>query len=133
MVNTLATLNEAIGQTAKVDRVWMGWTLRTSYAVGRCGRQTSHRGQTGAKAHLLRVETLIAKDGPDDRPGLLQVGGVFSVKGCNGNGQMTGVIVKGADLADITCAKCLKRLAAIRDTTEADFVSLSEYQMAPSL
>lgn len=107
-----ATDLDDLNETRTTERVWMGWTLRRSYAVGRCGHQTSYRGRTGMKAHLLRVETLIAKEEPDV-PGKMRVGDVFSVVGCNGNGQFTGVVVKGADLADITCAKCLKRLAKL--------------------
>jgi hypothetical protein len=85
-------------------REWCGYTLETRYAVGRSG--SSRRGTSGAKIHLLLTEVVTAKTG-DHRPGTIGVGGTMSIVGvCNQNGQHNGVVMRGTDTADVTCAKC---------------------------
>lgn len=102
---TLADLNANAGTREN----FMGYTLEFRWAVGRNGK--SYRGQTGTKLHLLRTEVVVAEKG-EHVPGTYVVGATFSVGGaCGSNGQHTGVVVKGKDLADVTCEKCLKVLA----------------------
>lgn len=95
---------------------WSGWTLRRSYAVGKCGSQNGRRGRAGAKAHLLHVEIVEAVNEPKYAG---RVGQYHRITGCNGNGQFTGTIVEGAELEAITCAKCKAKLALILERTAA--------------
>jgi len=93
------------------ERQSFGITYTTEYAVGRCGSQNGRRGTAGAKLHLLTVERAIAV--PDGSR--VKVGNAIAIRGCNGNGQFTGVVVDGADLAAVTCEKCRRRLDNARE------------------
>lgn len=95
---------------------WSGYTIsRPSYAVGRNGSQfTGTRGSSGDKLHLLTIETII-EEPADRKPGSIRKGDFFIIHGaCNSNGQRTGRVVAGADLDQITCKTCLKRLGNIK-------------------
>ena len=90
-----------------------GWTQHTEYAVGRNGRQRSYRGTAGARLHLLKVARVTGKP-TDARTGTFEIGDARSIHGaCGANGQFTGTVVAGVDLDQITCTKCLKKLAAL--------------------
>lgn len=102
-------------QGAAVSPERFGLTLRREYAVGRAGQQQGRRGTAGAKLHLLSVERITAEAEP--KAGRSRVGDFFSIQGCvSSNGQFTGTVVAGAELASVNCSRCqatLVRLAAI--------------------
>lgn len=111
MAKTLAELNANAEAT---DFAWSGtYRLRTIYAVGSCGSQSSYRGATGAKVHALRTDLVVEDLRPADqrRRNTYQEGDTFSIRGlCNGNGQNTGKINPRLDLDAVTCTKCRKAL-----------------------
>lgn len=104
---TLAELN-----VSPYRSVWANtYELELLIAVGRAG--SSRRGRSGDKVHLLFVDRIVGEPN-GHKPGTFAIGQNFKVVGaCNGNGQNTGVVMSNLDTADITCEKCLKRLAAI--------------------
>ena len=102
-MKTLAELN-----AKPYRRNWGGWTLETRYHVGRTG--SSRYGTSGAKAHLVIAEYVVAKDGPEIA-GQTKIGDVHSIRGdCNGNSQRNGTVLANLDTDAITCEKCLARL-----------------------
>jgi len=83
------------------------FTLEHGWRVG----SQSRRWSGSPKTHLLRVSKVLATDSTW-KPGEYRVGSYFAVHAlCNSNGQHTGTVYERSDTDDITCEKCLKRLA----------------------
>jgi hypothetical protein len=121
-MNNITSLVELNAAHPPTFREWMGWTLRREYAVGRAGRQNARRGTMGAKSHLLMVEVIVSVG--DDAKYADRVGELHRVRGCtSSNGQFTGTVVKGAELAGITCKRCLSKLAELAAVRRAQGVA----------
>lgn len=98
----MKSLNEM--NTTPCTSEWNGLRLQQEIAVGSRGRRGS-----GAKVHLLRTTRVVAI--LDNQPHRLGIGDIESVTAiCNGNGVITGRIIRGLDTDAVTCKTCLAML-----------------------
>jgi hypothetical protein len=108
------TLDELNAERSR-DWVWNEtYNVASRFAVGRSG-SPRRRGTSGDKIHLLVVNTITAITTENKmNASTRDIGMIFSGYGmCGGNGQVTAMPVKGMTIADVTCTKCLKKIALL--------------------
>jgi hypothetical protein len=109
---TLDALSAALAARVSPVTRFGRYTTQLVYRVGHANTQNTRRGAHGKHGHLLVCELVLAEAG-DHKAGTLKVGDYASISSCTNNGQYNGRVIAGADLDQVTCSKCVKRLAAI--------------------